>query len=364
MWERALPPFSSHKLLWLRSMSLHLRYRFSKAQHQGGNSLSLTDAEILIDAGKEVATAHLSAPTRPVPKRLIEASNTTLASVRDRLPSGLNKQVAVETGMITEEWLSAGKMISRRKRAYTLASCRGVIIALQNSLGATAQSPWRKAADEGDGIRMLPVVLGPSAALAVLIHLLEFSGPLRDLPAGRQTKLHISELDSSPYPPEAFFDSSSEMRRGWEPRKDASCLPWPKPLLLRYELWSRPFAALFQDGLHHWSISSDTQVRWPSAALVLDTLVPLDCCPGAIDWEATYSVRKQSEVVAGICTLMRLRFEPRELLSRVYGAIGEMRAACVDDPIAGKQFGLAAPLASDLLAENILFNLHDFRDTT
>src|SRR4051794_30985723 len=143
-------------------MSLHLRYRFSKAQHQGNSKASLTDAEIVIKVGPEGATAQLSAPKHKIPADLVEASKSTLASVMAALPSGFEKYLTVETGMITETLFSAGKAIIRKKRVYTLVSCRGVIIILNASLGARASSHWKNETPEDYTAKRLPLVLGPS----------------------------------------------------------------------------------------------------------------------------------------------------------------------------------------------------------
>lgn len=339
-------------------MSLHLRYRFSKAQHQGSSGVSFTDAEILIEAGRKGTTAQLTSPTRREPVDLVKASESTFTSVMAGLPSGFEKDLTVETGIITEELSFAGKAVTRKKRAYTLASCHGVVIILKESLGAKASSPWTKRVPQDETIKTLPLVLGPSAALAVTVHMLEFSGAQRDLQGNGKAILDISELDHSPYPPQSFVGLRlhGKYSRLADWKKSAPSLVTVKPLLVRYELWSRPFAALFHDGLRHWAISCDTQVPWPSPVLILDTLTPLDCCPGKVEWEATYSVRGEDGVMAGGCGPLHVQFEARQLLGSIYGATGELMPACVDDPIAGKQFGLATPLVSDVLAHQILSN--------
>ena len=338
-------------------MSLQLHHHLSKVEQQGDLPATLTDAEIRIEFGRSGAMAQLCASKKRPPARLFEAVTETFASLKLALPPGFEKDLWVESGIIAEELFLSETVVGRTKRPYTLAACRGMVLALEKSLGVSTSSPWKRTVSHDQGARALPLVLGPSAALAVLAHWIEFStSPHRELPANGKTKLRFAESYQSPYPPHTAlglglgkkYSGSADLK------KKAASFEAVKPLLVRQDLWSRPLSALFHDGLRHWTMSCDDQVSWPPHAVILDALAPLECGSQVIDWEAVYSLRGEDGHMAGVGKPVRVRFEPRTLIGRVRGSIGQMMPGYVDDPIAGKQYGLATPLACDVLLSEIL----------
>lgn len=340
-------------------MSLQLRHHFSKLGKQGNLPASLIDAEILIELRRIGAVAQLSASRHRPSAKLFEASTDTFTSLKATLPSRFEKDLWVETGIITEELSSSGTVLSRKKQPYTLASCRGVVFALEEALGVKASCPWTESTSHDEKARRLPLVLGPSAALAVLVHLMEFSSPPHRKLAGNGTKLQLSESNQSPYPPQTPLGLTLRKKYNGmaDLKRTVASLQRFKPLLVRHDIWSRPLSALFQDGLRHWAISCDVQIPWPSQAVILDALTPLECGSGIVEWEGTYSLRRGDGHTVGVAAPLRARFAAQTLLGRVCGSIGQMMPGYVDDPIAGKQYGLATPLASDVLLREILSDL-------
>ncbi|HET8799371.1 MAG TPA: hypothetical protein VFO89_16905 [Thermoanaerobaculia bacterium] len=169
-----------------------------------------------------------------------------------------------------------------------------------------------------------PVVLGPSAALA-LAEEWNLSGEQAIPPF-----LSLNTAAASPYLPH-------RSPLGGAPLRAIAAEPFR---------WSRPFAALDADRNAVLALSASRMADAPRALAFVESLVPLVAGGNTMEWLASIS----GQVVT------RIRISVATLLAAVTGALGEPEPGLIDDPVAGERYGYAPPLATSLTLRELMEN--------
>lgn len=247
------------------------------------------------------------------------------------LPLELHGELVVEAGVVEQSLSRAGRPATARRWRYLMASCRGVLIALGELDELRWRSQWRRLLDFHHVESGLPVMLGPSAALAAALHVLEV-GESEEVIAALPAALSIETDKRSPYPPHMV---PPELRE----------LPFD-PVLLHLQACSRPFAALSNDGFPTAALRCAAACAAPSRALVLESMLPLRGGSGPIEWEV------QCSVVDGDGAALSRR--ARRVILDAAAALGSAQAAgatqpaMAEDAVWGETYGWAPPLMTDL----------------
>ena len=252
------------------------------------------------------------------------AAERVYAALDGALPPCRRGSLEVEAGVV-EQRTGPGRAVRRRR--YLLAVAGGRLVHLAPAARPAPASPWSGELHANSLSPDLPVLLGPSAVLALVELLLEAGEPV-------PPPLRAVRGTGSPYPP---HDAASG--------PDAGDSPFPE-LMARPDLWGTPFGALPVDELGTLAIAGPAPAAPPDAAVVVDSLLPLtgDVRSGA--WEASLTAVLGGVAMAVFPAEVVLRIDPAGLLASVEGTSGAPEPALRREPFRGDRFGTAPPLAT------------------
>jgi hypothetical protein len=332
----------------------------TKVRRCGDGQVVQTDLKIEARVSDRIISAQLISSDTEAVADIEVAASRTYERMIESLPAVARRDLLVEAGCVEQAITHEAKQVHLQRSNYLLTTCHGVVLALADEHAVVADSPWSASVDADEISEHLRVILGPSAALALIHHCLEIRAERGAAFQSLNPSISILEAKGSPYPPHvsplnAWGNLRSRQQAG--DIEDINNLVFDKPLhhtlLFHPERWGRPFAALVIDDITSLAINFNCSVPAPRFGLVLDTLTPLAARPGEIDWEAEFSLLGFDAGAAAGSAPLRLRFDPENVIARVCGAIGNPVPALASDPIAGERYGLAPMLATDLQAKNL-----------
>lgn len=231
-----------------------------------------------------------------------------------RLPDAMAGAARAEAGMVRtgSAW-----------HAYALACCAHAVVLLASDLDAVPAPRWRRDGTLGEIEPGLPVVLAPSAVLALTAAVLELGDVrARALPHW----LLALSTDRSPYPP---HDD-----RG----------------LARAERWLRPMSTARTSRDPLVVSSALPAVPGPRDAVRVESLVSLDT--RGLRWQARFAV----EGGGGrwwVDGPAHLQARAADLLGATCGEVEPRRVALDHDPIDGERFGWAPELLTSLTGADL-----------
>lgn len=341
--------------------SLQFRHHLTRIRCSQHEPATRSDIAVEARISSNAIKARLVAP-RAIQKDDIESvAETARADLTRQLPASAQRDLVVEAGRV-HQTMSLGKnRIYHQQHPYLLITCRGSVFTLVEKLSYSPSLKWTTVVGADEISKDMPVLLDASAVLGLIQHYLETAGCDRDRISSKQnSSLSITEAERSPYPPHAlprieFDELRTKTRSGVSDCIDQTTFKQNfEQLLLRPEWLARPFAALEADKIGSLTIDCKAATTMPDRAFIIDALTPLAAWPGAIGWEAEFSLlSQQSRRVAGASSLL-LRFDPQKIIASIRGAIGKNLPALVRDPVAGDRYGLAPMLLTDLQAGDLL----------
>lgn len=319
-------------------------YRRRQTAESVGPGQELTTLAVALEArsiGHGVEAAYLASAGTP--------RCTGAAALREALGVALPQHrrcaLVVEAGSVETAFVLAGADRHLEQCSYVLATCGAVLVmlarrgdrALLRHPAAVLMTRWTDGRPAGTPRATDPVVLGPSALLALVLS-------TRAPGVSSAAELSTDETPRSPYPP---HDYSFEERFGLAP------VDGPFRTLSRLERALQPLGALEDDGASGLRIDVAPAVPWPERAIVLDALVALDGPgPGATAWEVEYTLHNRYGSASAAAPL-RVRADPAELLAQLRGALGPSEPALHRDPIAGDRYATAPPGLTTLVAADL-----------
>lgn len=313
-----------------------------------------------------VETARLDvqfATPRRHPKDLELAAATGLAATSARLPDALRGRLMVETGVVISSLRRNGERLPLFSRSYQMASCRGVVLDIREAGGAAGafSSPWTGilAADQVDP--SLPIILAPSAVLALVSYALEVTGG-HVAARSHATIPGITVLDTatSPYPPQHHPFEGDGTASPDRPLIEEGC--WSNRqehtgddvdplflLLTRPDRALRPLAASTHFNRRNLMVLCSRTVPGPATALLVDSWrVRVGPRSGVVPFHAELSrIGPHGERLAVTATVA-LNLDPWEVLARIQGASGPAAPAIDEDPIEGDSYGCAPTLVTGI----------------
>lgn len=178
-----------------------------------------------------------------------------------------------------------------------------------------------------------PLILGPSATLQLLDHVLSSGGASVDR---LHPMLEISEVAQCPYPPRALPP--------WLLGASRHAPAHPLPRLPDDQ--GAPSGALSCCDVLRVEC---TRPASPSAGVVVESLAPLTwrCDEGL--WEARLALVEEDGAYALVPGRQLLRIDPHALLGRLVGGVHAARPALLRDPVQADRYGIAPALATTLL---------------
>ena len=309
---------------------------------------------------------RFSAP-RERPAGLERSAAVSLEETSARLPEVLRGRLVVEAGEVRSLLRRNGGGVPLFSRAYRMASCRGVILGIDEAGAAGPfDSPWTGtlAAEEVDSA--LPVVLGPSAVLALVSYALEVTGSHVEARRGAEVPgITVIDTAASPYPPQhhpfegdgtASPDRPLIAAGRWRDREehagdDVDPLFF---LLTRPDRALRPLAAATHFNRRNLAVRCSRTVPAPAPAVVVDSWrVRVGPRSGAVPFHAELSRTGPGGERLAVSSTVALQFDPWEVLARVQGACGPATPAVDEDPIEGDGYGDAPTLVTGLTLANL-----------
>jgi hypothetical protein len=328
---------------------------------------SSASLELAVAVGEGGLDVRFAAP-RPRPAALERAAAALLAATAARLPEALRDRLAVEVGEVRSRLAGTGSAAPLFVRGYSLATCRGVVLGLGGAGADPFAGPWSGVVSPEELHPGLPVVLEPSAVLALVCFALEVaSGDAggRDaapLPGG----LTVVDTAASPYPPQHHpFEADGApspdrplIEEGRWRHRDAHRGGDVDPLfflLTRPDRALRPLAAATHFSRRNLAVRCRRAVPLPAPAVLIESWrVRVGPRSGAVPFHADLSLRTDDGRRLAVPTVLGLHLDPWEILRRILGACGPAVPALEEDPIEGDGYGEAPPLATDLSLGDLL----------
>ena len=308
------------------------------------------------------------AARRRRPAALERTAAGILAETAAGLPEALRDRLAVEVGEVRSHLAGEGAEVPLFVRDYCMATCRGVVLGMRGA-GAAGPfvSPWHGIAALEELRPELPVVLAPSAVLALVCFALEVTGSR----VGAQDDAEISGLTvldtaASPYPPqhhpfEADGKPSSDrplIEEGRWHNRDEHTGGDVDPLfflLTRPDRALRPLAAATHFNRRNLAVRCSRTARAPAPAILVESWrVRVGPRSGAVPFHADLSLLDGGGRRLAVAKVLGLQLDPWEILRRVQGACGPAASAVEEDPIEGDGYGEAPPLVTDLRLSDLL----------
>jgi hypothetical protein len=345
--------------------SLRTHREISLARASAGASMSSASLEtIVVASGGNLDVSFNSPRGRPV--GLEEEAAADLEVALSRLPQGLRRGLAVEAGGVRSTLRGNGEEAPLFVHSYRMASCRGVVLGIHEADAANSFAiPWKDILEAEDLDSSMPVVLGPSAVLALVSYALEVTGS--HLAAQGDSEVPgITVLDTaaSPYPPQhhPFEEDGTPspdrplIAEGrWANRRehagdDVDPLFF---LLTRPERALRPLAAATHFNRRNLAVECNRSVPIPTPAVMVDSWrVRVGPRRGAVPFHAELSRLAPDGERLAVSRAVPLSLDPWWLLARIEGAGGPAAPAVDEDPIEGDGYGAAPTLVTGVtLAE-------------
>ncbi|HET9210880.1 MAG TPA: hypothetical protein VFR03_10810 [Thermoanaerobaculia bacterium] len=329
----------------------------SQAWARAGAPPSSASVELTVDAGG-IGVRFAAPRTRPA--ALERAAAADLEATAGLLPEPLRGRLGVEVGEVCSRLRGDGGETPLFSRAYRLASCRGVVSGLREGGESGAFAfPWTGTLDAGKIEPELPVILGPSAVLALVSYALEVTGGHISVESGAELpELTVRDTAGSPYPPQHHpfsGDGSPSPDRPlivdgrWLNREeDAGDHVDPLfYLLTRPDRALRPLAAATHFNRRNLEVACGRTAAAPREAVLVDSWrVRVGPRSGAVPFHAELSYVGPDGARLAVPQLVALRVDPWRLLDGVEGASGPARPAVDEDPIEGDAYGEAPPLVT------------------
>jgi hypothetical protein len=299
---------------------------------------------------------------RQRPVGLEKAAAADLAATAPRLPEALRARLAVEAGEVVSLLHRDDGEVPLFSRGYRMAVCRGVVLGMRDAAaGGPFESPWTGTLEIEEMDSSLPVVLAPSAALALVSYALEVTG---SHVATRSTAeipgVTVLDTAASPYPPQhhpfeedgtaspsrPLIEEGRWCNRQEHAGDDVDPLFF---LLTRPDRALRPLAAATHFNRRNLAVRCSRQVPAPSPAIVVDSWrVRVGPRSGPVPFETDLSWIGPGGERLAASAATTLQLDPWEVLAHVRGACGPVEPAIDADPIEGDGHGEAPPLVTDL----------------
>lgn len=280
-------------------------------------------------------TARWEPSARTVQRELAEKGDAALGGA----------SLLIETGTVTVEAGLDATLLERRRRPYYLVRDGDHVLHLRDGSRPPAALPWSWAAPV-DAVRPEdPVVLGPTALLALV--------------AARQEADPTERGDTepaaapSPYPP---HDAALPPLPGHLAAALAGTdLAGVAELLADPALWHVPQATFTTALRPRPRTGRLRRGPAPRRALVLDSLVRRGRhADGRLEWSGGFSLRDGSGGTGRGTVPLLVRGDPAELLRRTVHACGAERPALARDPIGRATYTLAPPVTTSLRADEVI----------
>lgn len=329
--------------------------------------LASTSVELAVETGSGLDVRFAASRRQPDDLKRIAAAS--LEETAARLPDPLRGRLVVEAGEVRSLLRRDGEEVSLFSRGYRMASCRGVVLGMRENGGAAVpfDSPWTGVGTAEQADAALPVVLAPSAVLALISYALEVTGSHVDAQSRAEVPgITVLDTAASPYPPQHHpFEGDGTgspdrtlIEEGrWRNREehagdDVDLLFF---LLTRPERALRPLAAATHFNRRNLAVRCSRTAPLPVPAVLVDSWrVRVGPRSGAVPFHAELSCLEPRGERLAVTTTAALKLDPWELLARIRGAGGPAEPAIDEDPIEGDSYGFAPTLVTDLTFGDIL----------
>ena len=299
--------------------------------------------------------SHIREPARQQERELAE-----------RLPPALIQGLTCETGIVRTALRNLGKIEWSNRCCYRAAVWRGMVLGIENLRGPSSiDVPWRGTLESGGIDLHLPVILGPSATLAVVSYGLEALG-IQDGPESfvAPPALTIVDTARSPYPPQRLpqgvrgdnqEDQVLIVGGRWRGGGSHGTADPVFFLLTRPEFALRPLAVSAHFSRRNLAIRAAGFCSFPALALVIDSCRPrVGPRRGETPFDAEISLASTTGGWLAGGSPLRLQFDPWLLLARIRGGLSRPRPAVDRNPIEGDSYGWAPFVLLDLTASQLL----------
>jgi hypothetical protein len=323
--------------------------------------LASTSVEVAVETGNGL-DVHFGASRRQ-PADLEQTALANLETTAACLPEPLRSRLTVEAGEVRSLLRRNGEEVSLFERGYCMASCRGAILEVRENGGPLEpfHSPWTgvRTAEQIDST--LPVVLAPSAVLALVSYALEVTGShVATQSQAEAPGMTILDTAASPYPPQhhpfegdgtgspdrTLIDEGSWRDREEHAGDDVDLLFF---LLTRPERALRPLAAATHFNRRNLSVRCSRTAPLPVPAILIDSWrVRVGPRSGVVPFHAEVSSLEPGGERLAVITNVALQCDPWEVIAGIRGACGPAAPAVDEDPIEGDGYGDAPTLLTNL----------------
>ncbi len=346
-------------------MTAHQTLRtVDRARATAAGPPSSASLEMVVEAGVgRGLEVRFGGPCRR-PAGLERAVAASFAAAAAALPEAARDHLEVEIGHVRSVLLQDGSERPLLDQDYRLASCRGVV--LEVCEGEGFRSPWMGSLDPAELDPALPLVLGPSAVLALLSYALELTGShVEARSPAPMPGLTVIDTAASPYPPQHHpfaSDGAASPDRPlledgrWRDREEhaGEGIDPLFVLLTRPDRALRPLAAATHFNRRNLAVRCARAAHLPPAAVLVDSWrVRVGPRSGAVPFHAELSRLGPGGERLAVTTTVGLSLDPWEVLARVEGACGPEAPAVDADPIEGDSYGSAPPLVTGLLLADL-----------
>jgi len=304
------------------------------------------------------------------PEPGLAAAEATLAATIRALPPALAGRLVVEAGRVRTAISEPGGERPLFDTPYRIATCRGVVLGV-HAVGESEpivpfDSPWQGSIEPEDLDARLPVVLAPSATLALVSYALEVTGAHQDEGDYRAPGLSVTDTAASPYPPQHHPFTGDGTAAGerpliavgeWADRQEhaGGGVDSLFILLTRPDRALRPLAAATHFNRRNLRVASAVEVSPLPAAVVIDSWrVRVGPRSGPVPFDGELSWREASGLARAVAVPVGLALDPWLVLAHVVGAESGPLPALDEDPIEGDSYGLAPTLVTDLTLTDLL----------
>ncbi len=272
----------------------------------------------------------------------------------------------VEAGAVSTVVERPGARTRHFHRAYLLVREGNTLLHLGRYV---EPSPIRAAPAPGglEECRDLPVVLGPSATLALVSLLLdECDG--RGPSAGWEAipALMVFDTPRSPHPAQdlpPLVGGGEVVKYRIVDRGRRAAPPGPASgfnasmfvVCTRTECWLQPLGAVDDPGRRNLEVKCTTRAGPVGRCLVIESISPLSGPDlGVTPLECEYRLDDPDGSGPTGLVVVRLRSDPSRILSSVVGAVAAPRPALVIDAITGSHYGTASALLTQLCVGDLI----------
>jgi hypothetical protein len=226
--------------------------------------------------------------------------------------------------------------------------------------------PWTGTVAAGEIDPSLPVLLGPSAALALISFALDVTGG--HVSAWENAKIPgvtVTDTASSPYPPQhhpfaedgtASLDRTLLAKGSWSNREEhaGDAVDPLFFLFTRPERALSPLAASTQLNRRNLAVRCDQALSLSLPAVLIESWCARTAARAGVvpsQAELAYVTPDGNRLAAA--GSVPLQLDPWEVLSRIQGAGAPATPAVEEDPIEGNSYGLAPLLVTGLSLDHL-----------